>query len=67
MRGGKTLLLKIRNNDYPSDIRDVQKTISLEDGINELICFDDVKLFPCIKELLVLLKKDVNPSPMTYL
>ena len=66
-RGGKTMLLKIGNQDYPSDIRDIQRIISLEDGINELINFDDNQLFPYIKQLLELLKKAVDPSPMTFL
>jgi len=60
------MLLKIGNQDYPSDIRDVQRIISLEDGINELINFDDNQLFPYIKQLLELLKRAVDPSPMTF-
>lgn len=67
MHDGKTMLLKIGNQDYPSDIRDVQRIISLEDGINELINFDDNQLFPYIKKLLELLRKAVDPSPMTFL
>jgi len=67
MRGKKTMLLKIGNKDYPSDIRDVQRIISLEEGVNELIDFDDNKLFPYIKQLLELLRKAVDPSPMAFL
>jgi len=67
MRYGKIILLKIGNKDYPSDIRDVQKIISLGEGINELINFDDNKLFPYIKQLLELLRRAVDPSPMAFL
>jgi hypothetical protein len=67
MRYGKTMLIKIGDQDYPSDIRDVQRIISLEDGIKELIKFDDNKLFPYIKQLLELLREAVDPSPMAFL
>jgi len=55
--------LKIGNDDYPSDIRDIQKIVNLFDGINELIEFDDNKLFPYLIKLIEELKIAVNPSP----
>lgn len=67
MRGGKTMLMRIGKDDYPSDIRDVQKMISLEKSIEDLIDFDNNELFPYIKELLNQLKLAVNPSPMTFI
>lgn len=59
--------LLIGKDEYPSDIRDVQKIVELEKGIKELIDFDDNKLFPYISQLLTSLKAAVNPSPMTFL
>ena len=67
IRGGKIIRLNIQNQEYPSDIRDVQKLIVLEDSIKELIDFDDNQLFPYINELINLLKNAINPSPMAYI
>lgn len=67
MRSDRVFTLKIGNIDYPSDIRDVQRIISLEDGISELIRFDDEKLFPYIEKLIQLLTKAVDPSPMALM
>ena len=62
--GYKAFGLRMGDQDYPTDIRDVQKKVSVENGIKELIAFDDDELFPYIKELIEDLKKAVNPSPM---
>ena len=67
IRRGKVMKLLIGKDEYPSDIRDVQKIVELEKGIQELIDFDDNKLFPYISRLLTALKVAVNPSPMTFL
>ena len=56
--------LFVGNKKYPSDIRDVQRKESVEEGIRELIAFDDERLFPYIKELIQLLNNAVDPSPM---
>ncbi|MCH5262153.1 MAG: hypothetical protein J1F42_04505 [Lachnospiraceae bacterium] len=65
--GGKAVHFWIGKEEYPSDIRDVQKIISLEDGIKELIDFDDNILFPYIEHLIEELIIAVNPSPMAYM
>lgn len=52
IQGGKTMQLWIDKEEYPSDIRDVQKIIGLEDGIKELIDFDDNILFSYIDRLI---------------
>ena len=67
IRRGKVMKLLIGKDEYPSDIRDVQKIVELEKGIQELIDIDDNKLFPYISRLLTALKVAVNPSPMTFL
>lgn len=66
-RGGKVMSILIGNEEYPSDIRDVQKMISVEAGLQELIKFDNEYLYPYIEKLLNELKTAVNPSPMAYL
>ena len=60
----KLISLIINNEEYPSDIRDVQKRISVEEGINELISFDNDHLYLYLYELIKDLKQAVNPSPM---
>lgn len=66
-RGGKVMSILIGNEEYPSDIRDVKKMISVEDGLQELIEFDNTYLYPYIEKLLNELKTPVNPFPMAYL
>lgn len=66
-RGGKVMSIHIGNEAYPSDIRDVQKIISVEEGLQELIKFDNESLYPYVEKLLNELKVAVNPSPMAYL
>ena len=56
----------IGNEEYPSDIRDVQKMISVDAGLKELIDFDNNMLFPYIEKLLGQLKTAVEPSPMAF-
>ena len=56
--------LHIGNEQYPSDIRDVQMTLKLYDSITSLIDFDDNELFPYLTQLLNALKLAINPSPM---
>ena len=63
IRKEKIYSILIGKENYPSDIGDVQKIISLEEGINELIEFDNSSLYPYIKKLLEALNKAVNPSP----
>ena len=65
--GKKAIQLWIDKEEYPSDIRDVQKSIGLEDGIKELIDFDDNLLFPYVDRLIRELKIAINPSPMAYM
>lgn len=67
LRGGKIMSILIGNEEYPSDIRDVQKMISVEDGLKELIDFDNNMLFPYIEKLLCQLKIAIEPSPMAFL
>lgn len=65
--GGKVMFIHIGNEEYPSDIRDVQKVISVDRGLQELIKFDNNILFPYVKKLLEQLKIAVDPSPMAFL
>lgn len=58
--------LHINNQDCPTDIRDVQKAISLVDAIEELRIFDNEKLFPYIESLFTQLENLVKPSPMIF-
>lgn len=58
--------LHIGNEQYPSDIRDVQKILRLYDSISMLINFDDNELFPYLTQLLSSLKSAINPSPMVF-
>jgi len=62
----KAWSIQIGNQEYPSDIRDVQRKLVLEDEIRVLIDFDDSMLFPYLVKLLQLLEKAVNPSPFIY-
>ena len=48
----------------PDCVNDVQKTMSLDDCIEEIKKFDDNILFPYIKELVEQLDKIVKPSPL---
>ena len=66
-RGGKVMSILIGNEEYPSDIRDVHKMISVEEGLKELIDFDNNLLFPYVEKLLSQLKVAVDPSPMAFL
>ena len=47
-----------------SDISDVQYSFSLEESINELLEFDNNKLYPYIKKLIETIEATLNPSPM---
>lgn len=64
LRGGKIIKLQMGTDEYPTDIRDVQKFLNLSECIGELIIFDDEKLYHYIKNLLEILGKAVNPSPI---
>lgn len=70
LRAGKIFRLYKENQStgeklqMPSDIRDVQWQFSLVESINELVAFDDEKLFPYIKALLEELERVLQPSPM---
>ncbi len=61
---GRFFSLQIGNKSYPSDISDVQRIISLKDGLEELVKFDNEELFPYLEKLIIELEKAVNPSPM---
>lgn len=65
--GKKAMQLWIDKEEYPADIRDIQKIVGLDDGIRELIDFDDNLLFPYVDRLIEELQKAVNPSPMAYM
>ena len=56
--------LFLGNKKYPTDIKDVQKVTSIEEGIQGLIAFDNKELFPYLKKLIEDVKQAVNPSPM---
>ena len=58
--------LRINDQNCPSDIRDVQKTISLADAIEELRTFDDEKLFPYVESLFIQLEDLVKPCPLIF-
>lgn len=66
-QGGKIMDLFIGKEQYPSDIRDVQRIISLKESIQELIDFDDNLLFPYMTKLIKSLEQAVEPSPMAYI
>lgn len=66
LRGGKLMSISINGEQCPSDISDVEKIINLEKGIEDLIKFDDEKLFPYFHKLLTELKDAVDPSPMVF-
>lgn len=59
--------IRVDNELYPSDIRDVQKRISVDEGLKELIEFDNNVLFPYVEKLMNELKTAVLPSPMSFL
>lgn len=58
--------LQISDQKCPSDIRDVQKSISLLDAIEELRQFDNNQLFPYIESLFQQLEALVKPSPLIF-
>jgi hypothetical protein len=71
LRGGKAMgfYMQVRGEtkvQLPSDIRDVQLTCSLADSIDELMAFDDEKLFPYISALLIELERVLKPSPFVF-
>lgn len=57
----------INNEEYSSDIRDVQKILSVDKGLQELIEFDNLVLYPYMIKLLEQLKIAVDTSPMACL
>ena len=61
-------LFSFQVNDQlcPSDIRDVQKAISLEGAISQLVDFDNNVLYPYIKTLFEKLERLVKPSPFIF-
>ena len=58
--------LQISDQKCPSDIRDVQKSISLLEAIEELRQFDNNQLFPYIESLFQQLEALVKPSPLIF-
>lgn len=63
LRGGKLFSIYVDNEEYPADVRDIQKIVSLEQEIQNLLDFDNKSLFPYIEKLLSSLNNAVNPSP----
>ena len=59
----RLLSFVVGNITCPTDVRDVQKEMSLEKGIQELIEFDNKILYPYISKLIEILEKIVCPSP----
>lgn len=66
-RNDRLMLIRIDNETYPSDIRDVQKIISVDEGLKELIEFDNKVMFPYVEKLVKELKTAVDPSPMAFM
>lgn len=66
LESNRIFALRISNEKCPSDIRDVQKTISLFEAIEELRQFDNNQLFPYIESLFQQLEKLVKPSPLIF-
>ena len=62
----KIFTLHINDQNCPSDISDVQKTISLIDAIEALRTFDNDKLFPYIETLFKQLENLVKHSPIIF-
>lgn len=65
-RQEKLMGLRIGNEEYPTDIRDVQRQIGLKEYIDKLRNFDDMVLFPYIKSLFQELENTIKPSPMIF-
>lgn len=63
LRGGDTRLY-ICGQNFPSNISDVQKKASIEQGLEELINLDNESLLPYIEKLCNELKSAVNVSPV---
>ena len=64
LRDTRVFQLIMGKESYPTDIRDVRKVLSMDELIDELIRFDDEKLYPYVVELIKRLKIAVDPSPM---
>ena len=62
-KGSRLLGLSIAGIKCPTDVRDVQKALSLDESIKDLIEFDDNNLFPFVSNLIMTLEKAVDPSP----
>lgn len=63
---GKVMGLQILGEEYPTEIREVQKIINFKSSVTELQVFDDTILFPYIKNLFKLLEEIIEPSPMIF-
>lgn len=66
LRPGKLMGLQIKDEECPTDVRDVQLKINLMASTQDLKDFDDNILFPYIKSLFELLDKAVDPSPLIF-
>lgn len=64
LRDTRFFSLIIGKESYPTDIRDVRKVLSIDELTDELIKFDDEKLYPYVVELIKKLKIAVDPSLM---
>lgn len=60
----KAMVINIGGSNYPSDIRDIQRKVSIDEGIQELVTFDNNLLCPYIEKLYDALKSAIDPSPM---
>ena len=56
LRDTRFFSLIIGKESYPTDIRDVRKVLSIDELTDELIKFDDEKLYPYVVELIKKLK-----------
>lgn len=57
----------VNGESCPIDIREVQKTVNLEESIECLRVFDNTVLFPYIEGLFEQLEEVVQPSPMVVI
>ena len=62
LASNRLLSLYSGKTECPSDVRDVQKVLSLQKCIEDLVEFDDGVLFPYIKKLIEIIEAVIKPS-----